>query len=291
MNKATAYCWVCQSPDLRLIKKSDVRADLKSENFAITNFDYGKTGELKQCIHCGFIQCTDLDDVISFYEELRDPEYENTRRERKMQEERLIRYLARYKRDGRLLDIGAGSGILVEAALERGYRAEGIEPSRWLHNTAVSLGLPVHKGIFPHPDTPGPYDIITFVDVIEHVIEPALLLSAIHEALDNEGILVLVTPDVRSLAARLLRYKWWHYRFAHIGYFNRRNLNMILERTGFEVLRITRPAWYFTLRYLGIRFLSFLPRFLRFPVPKILDKITIPVNLRDSFLVICRKSK
>jgi len=282
-------CWVCKSTDLTLIKKSDVTAELSSHNFAITNFAYGKTGELRKCTQCGFIQCTDLENVIGFYEALEDEEYEKTRPERKLQEQRLVRLIRKYKTGGRLLDIGAGSGILVEAALEQGYEAEGIEPSHWLQKNAHELKLPVHQGVFPHPDTPGPYDIITLVDVIEHVTDPQGLLTDIQRALDKHGIFILVTPDVRSVAARLFRYKWWHYRMAHIGYFNRKNLGMLLHNAGFNILKITRPAWYFTLRYLGIRVLSFLPKFLRIPLPKFLDKITIPVNLRDSWLVVCSK--
>jgi 2-polyprenyl-3-methyl-5-hydroxy-6-metoxy-1,4-benzoquinol methylase len=289
MVESKTSCWVCNSIDLKIIKHSDAKGQLTSSNFAITNFDYGKTGELQQCKTCGFIQCTDLDHVVNYYEELEDREYENTRQERKLQEQKLIRVLAKYKPDGRLLDIGAGSGIMVEAAIEKGYQAIGIEPSRWLHQNAIKLGLPVVQGIFPHPDVHGPFDIITFVDVIEHVIQPGNLLKDINKVLAEDGIMVLVTPDVRSVAARLLGYKWWHYRFAHIGYFNRKNLSYLLEKTGFQIIKMSRPSWYFTLRYLGIRFLSFFPKFLRFPVPIFFERITIPVNLRDSFLLICTK--
>lgn len=282
-------CWVCGQQNFTLKKKSDVHSKLKSENFAITNFDYGKTGELQQCKNCGFIQCIDLEEVVQFYEDLEDPEYENTRKERKLQEERLIRFFKKYKDSGKLLDIGAGSGIMVEASLEQGYQAEGIEPSKWLQENARKLGIPVHQGVFPHPLTPGPFDIITFVDVIEHVTEPAKLLTEIKNALADEGILVLVTPDVNSVAAKIFGYKWWHYRIAHIGYFNKRNLTQLLQSTGYRIIKITRPSWYFTLKYLGIRFLSFLPKFLRFPLPNFLERITIPVNLRDSLLVVCKK--
>jgi SAM-dependent methyltransferase len=282
-------CWICEGSEFRLIKKSDVAGDLSSRNFAITNFSYGLTGELQQCRNCGFIQCTDLHEVVKFYEELEDREYENTRQERKKQETRLVRLLSRYKPEGSLLDIGAGSGILVEAALEEGYRATGVEPSRWLQENASKLGLPVFRGVFPHPETPGPYDIITLVDVIEHVTNPARLLKDIGKALDRDGIFILVTPDVRSMAARVFGYRWWHYRFAHIGYFNRANLKLLLDKTGFSIVQTIRPAWYFTLQYLGIRIQSFLPKFLRFPLPGIMKRITIPLNLRDSILVVCRK--
>lgn len=290
MNNSSTSCWVCGSESFKLLKKSDVTDTLNSDNFAITNFEYGSTGELQKCNTCGFIQCFDLDEVVKFYEELEDQEYENTRKERKLQEERLMRFISPYKASGRLLDIGAGSGIMVEAAIEMGYEAEGVEPSKWLQKTAEELKLPVHQGIFPHPNTKGPYDVIAFVDVIEHVTHPGELLKEIHSALDKEGILVLVTPDVSSVAARLLKFKWWHYRIAHIGYFNSKNLRLLLENCGFKVEKMTRPAWYFSLRYLGIRFLSFFPKFMRIPMPKFLDKITVPVNLRDSILTVCSKS-
>jgi SAM-dependent methyltransferase len=284
-------CWVCGCPDLTLIKKSDATSLLTSTNFAITNFDYGKTGELQRCNGCGFIQCTDLDKVLNFYEDLQDQEYENTRAERKLQELKLIKRFSKHKPGGRLLDIGAGSGIMVEAALEMGYNAQGIEPSKWLQQNAQQRNLPIFQGVFPHPDVKGKFDIITFVDVIEHVTHPGKLVKEIHSALTEDGILVLVTPDVKSIAARTLGYKWWHYRFAHIGYFSRNNLIRLLKDAGFDIISISRPSWYFTMHYLGTRFLSFLPRFMQFSLPKFLDKITIPVNLRDSFLVISKKKQ
>ncbi len=289
MHNTDLTCWVCGKTEFRLIKKSDVHDRLSSANFAITNFEYGKTGELQQCRNCDFIQCTDLDKVVGFYEQLEDQEYENTRQERKLQEQRLIKCFGKFKPAGRLLDIGAGSGIMVEAAIEKGYKAEGIEPSVWLQQNAQKMGLPVYQGVFPHPKTQGPYDVITFVDVIEHITHPGNLLRDIHEALSDDGILVLVTPDVGSFAARLLGHKWWHYRIAHIGYFNRKNLTALLNKNGFSIISIRRPSWYFTLHYLGTRFLSFLPTCMRISLPKFLKRITIPVNLRDSFLVICTK--
>ena len=283
MTESKNICRVCGGTELTLIKESDSKEKLDSGNFAITNFDYGKTGELQKCNSCGFIQCTDLQEVVKFYEDLED-------KERKLQEQRLIKTIGRYKKTGKLLDIGAGSGIMIEAAMEKGYNCTGIEPSRWLQQRAVELNLPVLQGVFPHLEVKESFDIITLVDVIEHVIDPADLLKDINKQLAPDGIFLLVTPDVSSLAAKMLGYKWWHYRFAHIGYFNKKNLKLLLEKTGFTLIKMTRPSWYFTLRYLGIRFLSFLPKFLQFPLPKFLEKITIPVNLRDSLQVICKKN-
>ena len=285
-NSTYHTCRICDSKDLDLIKKSGITDQLSSDNFAITNYEYGVTGELRKCKQCGFIQCTDLEEVVSFYEELEDPEYEDGRNERLLQERRVLLNLKKNKPEGTLLDVGAGSGILVEAALGLGYEAEGIEPSKWLYETAHKHGLPIHLGTFPHQDTPGPYDIITMIDVLEHVTNPLELMTDLRKGLNKDGILVIVTPDVKSFFARLLGYKWWHYRVAHIGYFNKKNLALLSQKAGLQLLEQKRPTWYFSARYLTIRALSFLPKFLRFRVPRWLDKITIPLNLRDSILAI-----
>jgi len=285
-DKTYHKCWVCASQDLELIKESGITDQLSSENFAITNFEYGVTGELKQCRQCGFIQCTDLDELVGFYEDLEDPEYENGRNERLIQERRVLMGLKKIKPEGTLLDVGAGSGMLVEAALEQGYQAEGIEPSKWLFETARKHELPIHLGTFPHQNTPGPYDIITLVDVLEHVTDPLDLMTSLRKGLKKDGILLIVTPDVKSFPARLLKFKWWHFRVAHVGYFNKKNLALLSQKAGLQLVKQKRPTWYFSARYLTIRALSFLPRFLRFRVPQWLDKITIPLNLRDSILAI-----
>jgi 2-polyprenyl-3-methyl-5-hydroxy-6-metoxy-1,4-benzoquinol methylase len=277
-------CWVCGSGDLSRIKESNFGDALSSRNFAITNFEYGTTGELSRCASCGFIQCTDLEDVIGYYEDLEDTEYEDGRKERLLQERKVIAGILKMDPGKKLLDVGAGSGMLVEEAIRAGFQAEGIEPSKYLQKIAEGHGLPVHLGTFPHENTPGPYDVITFIDVLEHVTNPLELLTELRNALKDTGILVLVTPDVRSFMPRLLGYRWWHYRVAHIGYFNKKTLAMLADRAGLELIRLKRPRWYFSAHYLAVRALSFLPKFLRFKVPLFMENIIIPLNLRDSIL-------
>ncbi len=284
-------CWVCGSESLQVVKKSDFTGDLDSKNFAITNSDYGKTGELSKCLNCGFIQCSKENDVIHYYENLVDTEYENTREERKLQEKRILKLIQKIKPSGKLLDIGAGSGIMVESALEMGYDAEGVEPSRWLQGQAEKKSLPIHLGTFPMDGLSKNYDIITLVDVIEHVPNPKELLSNICGHLDKDGIFVVITPDVGSLIAKFLKWKWWHFRVAHIGYFNKRTLTQITRDTGFEQIKAMRPSWYFRIEYLVERAYQYIPKFLRIPLPRFFKKIIVPVNLRDSLLVIYRKEE
>ena len=279
-------CRICGSKESDLFRKSGLTGPLTSDHFKITDYQYGVTGELRKCRQCGFIQCTDPDKVLPFYEEMEDPDYEKGRDYRLLQESRVLRFLKKIKPEGSLLDVGAGSGMLVEAAARMGYDAEGIEPSKWLHAAAQKHGLPVHLGTFPHPATPGLYDIITLVDVLEHVTDPLDLMTDLRRGLNKDGLLALVTPDVRSLPARIFKKRWWHYRVAHRGYFSRNSLAVLAGKAGLELLTLKRPAWYFSAGYLAVRALEYLPRFLRFRPPGWLDRITVPVNLGDSILAI-----
>lgn len=287
-NKTT--CWICKSDDLKLIKKSDVE-NISSQNFQITNADYGITGELVECQNCGFVQCTDLNDVLAFYEDMEDEGYEATREERKLQESKIVDQVLKYKKSGSLLDIGAGSGALVEVALEKGFEAEGVEPSQWLQKKATERNLPIHLGIFPDAVEGKKYDVITLIDVIEHVPNPLELSTAIAHALNDDGIAIIVTPDKDSVAAKLLGKKWWHFRIAHIGYFNKSTLNLMTKTAGLETLKVSRPKWYFRLEYLFERLTNYLPRFLHFKLPKFLRSVVIPLNLRDSLQGVYTKSK
>ena len=283
-------CWVCGAGKWRLIKPSDVVLELSSSDFAITDSRYGVTGALHLCGSCGFVQSSDVQDVQRFYEQLEDPGYVAGHKERSLQAEKLLDLVTPLKPGGRLVDIGAGSGILVEQALHRGYDAAGVEPSAWLCEQGCKRLLPLHLGTFPHPEIAPGIDIVTLVDVLEHVADPVGLLQLVRTQLADDGIGLVVTPDVGSIAARLLGRRWWHYRIAHIGYFNQQTLLRALRRAGLEPLRVGRPGWYFSLQYLVERVHAYLPAWVRLPPLPALDKWIVPLNLRDSLYVIFRKS-
>jgi SAM-dependent methyltransferase len=198
--------------------------------------------------------------------------------------------MIRFKKNGRLLDVGAGIGLLVEEACKLGYDAEGVEPSRALQAEAAAKHLPVHLGVIPSREISGPYDIVTAIDVIEHVDKPLDLLRAIRDLLSNDGIGVLVTPDVRSITARVMRRNWWHFRPAHIGYFDRHTICLSLAHAGLSPITIDRPTWYLPMDYLASRVASYLPGGNKFDMPKMLGRIKVPINLHDSLIVVFRRS-
>jgi SAM-dependent methyltransferase len=282
-------CWICGSENVSLVRTANLPGPVTPESFAITDSHYGTTGSLYRCGHCGFVQCPDFDDLAGLYGALEDPEYEVGRVVRSAQMRAMLRFASRYRAEGRLLDIGAGSGMLVEQALRMGYDAAGLEPSRYLQSIAEERRLPVRLGTFPDACSDDKYDVITLVDVLEHVGEPMRVLSSIGERLLPGGIVAIATPDVSSVVARALRYRWWHYRVAHVGYFSKRTLCAATSQVGLRAIAFVRPPWYFSVGYLLQRARQYLPGEIRLRLPAAVERLPVRINFGDSLLGVFSK--
>ena len=194
---------------------------------------------------------------------MRDEGYEQSSDARLLQMERLLD-TALERRPGAksLLDIGAGTGLMVSAAVGRGLEAAGVEPSL----AAVEFGRAraggdrLLAGTLPHPALAHRrFDLIFLVNVIEHVCSPIELLRESRKALNPGGLIVVVTPDLKSIAARLLGKRWWHFRVAHVGYFSADTFGIATRRAGLEVEGVERAKWFFPVGYLASRLEQYLP--------------------------------
>jgi|688.fasta_scaffold364074_2 SAM-dependent methyltransferase len=282
-------CWICEDISLELVKKTDLDLDPISDQFKVSDSDYGKTGNLYRCSTCLFIQCFDFPDVSILYQNMSDDEYVLGAAARLKEMKKIVEFLLRECPDIKsLLDIGAGTGLLVRSALELGIHAKGMEPSNHFVGIAKGDNLNVIQGVYPHTTIDEKFDAITLVDVIEHVNTPLKFIEALQSNLNKDAVVLISTPDSGSVLARILKWKWWHYRIAHIAYFNKTQLDDAMARKGFELIAASRPSWYFDLDYLVARLIKF---FLRVNVKvKFLERIHIKVNLHDSMLRIYRKS-
>jgi SAM-dependent methyltransferase len=288
---ADSACWVCGAGRLAIFRESTIDRELSPDDLRITDDRYGTTVRLFRCEHCGFI-FADREQVralVSLYQRLEDPDYEATADARRVQMQRILDATLRLKPQARtLLDIGAGIGLLVHEAAKRGLAAEGIEPSEWAVRVGRErFGATLHAGVFPHAATRGrPFDIIALVDVIEHVNDPVGLLTAIRDQLAPGGLSIIITPDIASLAARCFGPRWWHFRLAHVGYFNTTSLETAFDRAGLRTVRRRRAKWYFPIGYLSQRVGQYVPPYRLLHRALAATPVTrwcIPLNLFDSW--------
>ena len=90
------------------------------------------------------------------------------------------------------------------------------------------------------------YDVVTCFEVIQHVMNPALLLAEIHGLLRPNGILYLATPKPGPLS-------WYHGQENFVEY-KPRQLRLMLEYCGFRVLKYeVRNPWPFRFIFYGFR--------------------------------------
>jgi 2-polyprenyl-3-methyl-5-hydroxy-6-metoxy-1,4-benzoquinol methylase len=224
------------------------------EIFACTSSAYGECGPIVECTSCGFIYQNpqpDPDSLLGAYEDVVDLRYEEEREGRVHTFARAIAELEEFVPAGCLLDVGSHVGVSVEVARERGWNAQGVEPSRWAASMAANRGLPVTCGTLADlPKEVGDLDAVTIWDVIEHLADPSAELRRVHRLLRPGGVLAISTMDVDARVARLLGRNWPWYMQMHLFYFSRKTLSRLVEQAGFEVVEIRRHRRVVRVAYL-----------------------------------------
>ena len=98
------------------------------------------------------------------------------------------------------------------------------------------------------PNTLGPFDVITFNKVLEHVEDPVAMLQKAAVFLSPGGMIYVEVPDVAAAAEGPGREEFF---IEHHHVFSPVSLVMAVERAGFfpmVVERLREPSSKFTLR-------------------------------------------
>jgi len=97
------------------------------------------------------------------------------------------------------LDVGCGAGLLTEPLARLGATVTGIDATPGVidvardHASAMGLAIDYRAGDIQ--ELAGHFDLITCMEVIEHVADPALFVKALARRLAPGGLLVLSTPN------------------------------------------------------------------------------------------------
>jgi SAM-dependent methyltransferase len=293
--RALTACPACAGAGIRGYKKGNFSGDLTQDQIKITDSQYGKTWDLSICGDCGHIfanPCPTPEHLSSLYGRVEDPLYEEESAGRSRNFLRILRRLEKFIPErGALFDVGAATGILLDLARRRGWEPTGIEPSSWAVRAAADrYGIGLIEGTLETATLPEDrYAAVTMVDFIEHTPLPFEAVRKAQAILRPAGILVLVTPDIHSRAARLAGRKWWHLRPAHLSFFSRRSLDALLRRAGFSIVAERRYSWTFSAHYLLSRKPALQARLKNMRPASFLKRIPIRLALGDSFEVYAMK--
>jgi SAM-dependent methyltransferase len=143
---------------------------------------------------------------------------------------------APYRQTNRLLDVGCGAGSLLQAARENGWDARGIDVSASAVSHVRKFGFQVFHGELTEAQLQDEhFDVITAVEILEHLFDPFAVVSKVQQLLRPGGMFWLTTPNCRSLAARLMGLGWRVVSPPeHLQLFSVEGLRMLLTRAGFK---------------------------------------------------------
>lgn len=148
----------------------------------------------------------------------------------------VLEHVERIAPRGRLLDVGAGPGLLVALAGERGWVARGLELNPWAAEYARSqLGADVSVGRLEQAQLPdASFEAVTMLDLIEHLADPGATLAEAARVTAPGGALALLTPDAGSVVSRAMGRRWPEAQRApeHMVLFSVRGLSTLLRRHG-----------------------------------------------------------
>lgn len=140
-------------------------------------------------------------------------------------------------RPPRFLDVGCGSGWLLETMQDAGWEAEGQEWDEAAANAALRRGLHVTTG--PVSAVKGSFELITMLHVVEHVADPVDFLREAATKLSPHGRLVVTTPNVEGEGHRRFGRSWRGLEAPrHLQIFNGASLRKVAEAAGLVVERV-----------------------------------------------------
>jgi len=165
------------------------------------------------------------------------------------------------------LDVGCAAGYCLEVFRQLNWKPFGIELDKEL---AVSLGGNGYS-IFDEPliqlKTNEKFSFISLFDVIEHLTDLKENMAMLHTLLEDDGVVVLVTPNYGSWQRKLFKKKWFQFKpIEHINYFSRQSINKLATENGFQVVYSKRSGQFCDIAFLENRlkkyhFHFFLPFF------------------------------
>ncbi|MBI4335604.1 MAG: methyltransferase domain-containing protein [Candidatus Omnitrophica bacterium] len=294
-------CNLCGQDHYRILYKSEKGPEAgEGRGYMITETFLKMPERIVKCLRCGLVYVNprrDDKEMSASYVNMADKEYALEERGRSISSRAMLKRLARFKKAGRILDIGCATGFLLNEAKKQGWEVYGVELSKWCAGYAKeNFGLDIFCGPLNEAGYQmNFFDAVVLRDTIEHLTNPKETLAEIRRVLKPDGILCISTPNIDSVVSRALRGRWWGINQSHLFYFTKRSLYTMLDAAGFSPLKCRSHPRTFSFRYWVVRFENynrFIYMALKFLADKtFLGKALFTINTADQIEVYARRSR
>lgn len=153
----------------------------------------------------------------------------------------IVRTFEKYRQNNRFLDVGCGAGALLKAAIREQWEAEGVEVSQSSVEYLQKQNIKVFYGDLAKANfAENSFDVITAVEILEHISNPEILLKEIYRVLRPGGLLWATTPHGRGASSKLLGVQWTCIAPPeHLHLFSVTGIKKLLMEAGFQNISIS----------------------------------------------------
>lgn len=230
-------CLACGKTDCRpLGEMKDVGGSLKLK----------ETGTLYECPECGLLFRSPYlteEEVIAQYQALTAEKW-TAERGTRPDFDALLGYLTPRMTQGKILDVGCFRGDLL-ADLPPTWKKLGIEPSDDAAEIAQKRGIEiVGKSLLEATQLDLSLDVITAVDLIEHLLRPMELMQFAQKSMRPGGLLLVATGCADHWFWKRHRLDYWYNWSDHVAFFRRRWFDWAAKRSDMEVVEEVRFCHY-----------------------------------------------
>lgn len=150
-------------------------------------------------------------------------------------DELVLSHLLTAKR-GNFLDVGSANLRLLETIKNNGWDLSVVEPSQHAKEFEDVLGCKVFKTSLEECAFTHTYDIVSVIDVLEHVHTPVDFLKKLKVILSDEGFALFRFPNSSSLRCKFEHDKWDMIRpLGHLHFFSPRSFRVACNTSGLRI--------------------------------------------------------
>jgi len=142
---------------------------------------------------------------------------------------------------GRLLEVGCGAGLLLDALVRRGtsWQIQGVEPNARAVEICRAKGLDVIHGSLESLESTASYDLVVFWAVFDHFFDPCAMVKKAADLLRPGGSVLIGNMNVDGFESAMLGHD--NPAFdppERQNFFGKRSMTAMLERAGLGGVKI-----------------------------------------------------